>query len=78
MQVRDGVRPVRTDMRVGEQIGLPEYARWNHVAPSARFIASRFGVAAGDPVRDQSPHPMSSASIMTKEGGDFAAVAAGA
>lgn len=66
MHVLAGVRPVSTDARVGEQMGLPEYARWNQTVPGARDIASRWGVpppgtlAAGDPVRDQSPQPRSS------------------
>ena len=60
MHVRLGVRPVITLARVGLQIGLPLYARWNQTAVSARDIASRCGVVAGAPVRLQSPQPMSS------------------
>eukprot|EP01049_Picozoa_sp_SAG25_P008961 SAG25_NODE_849_length_5079_cov_19.384739_5_plen_175_part_00 len=58
MQLRAGVRPVSSEARVGEQIGLPEYARWNHTACGERDISSRCGVSAGAPVRDQSPQPL--------------------
>ena len=65
---RAGVRPVMTLARVGEQIGLPAYARSNQTACGERDIASRCGVSAGAPVRDQSPQPMSSTNTSTMLG----------
>ena len=63
-----GVLPVITLARVGAQIGFPEYALRNHTAPSALLISSRCGVMAGEPVLLQSPHPMSSAIMITMFG----------
>ena len=71
MQSRSGVRPVKTEARVGEQTVPPECESCISMEPARLAHAAMCGVLAVPLFHEKSAHPMSSPKIMRKDGSSF-------